>query len=134
MSMGQWECVPKWLWICVVKNKICDNTVYIIHTCTHAQAYMWDVARESLSCDMMPKYGVIYEISWLIATPRCWFARVWVTGWTRSVLVRRQVWQCHGNELLTKRNQPVESSFVDWLERQDFGLLEFGWHDERGQH
>ena len=52
----KWECVSEWLWICVVKNEICDNAMYIIHTCTYAQAYTWDVACERLSCDMIPKY------------------------------------------------------------------------------
>ena len=52
----KWEYILEWLWICVVKNEICDNAVYIIHTCTPAQAYKWVVACERLSCDMTPKY------------------------------------------------------------------------------
>ena len=89
-----------YIYVCLVRIEIYDNVMYVGHICTPAQAYTWDIAIERLSCDMMPKYWVIYETSWLIATPRCWVARDWVAWQTRSTWVGRQVKQCHDSGLL----------------------------------
>ena len=89
-----------YVYVCLVRIEIYDNVMYIVHICTPAQAYIWDIVIESLSCDMMSKYWVIYETSWLIATLRCWVTRDWVAWQMRSTWVGRQVKQCHNNGLL----------------------------------
>ena len=60
-----------YVYVCLVRIEIYDNVMYVVHVCTPTQAYTWDIAIESLSYDMMSKYWVIYETSWMIATPKC---------------------------------------------------------------
>ena len=86
--------------ICLVRIDSYDDGMYIVHVGTLAQAYTWDIANESLSCDMMPKYWVICEMNWLIATPRRWVARDWVAWQTRSARLGHQVMQGHDIGLL----------------------------------
>ena len=74
--------------------------MFVVHLCTPTQAYTWDISIESLSCDMMLKYWVIYEMRWLRAMPRCWVARDWVAWQMRSTWVGDQVKQCHNHGLL----------------------------------
>ena len=87
--------VLMYIYVCLVRIEIHDNVMYVVHVCTLAQAYTWDISIESLNCDMMPKYWVIYEMSWLIATPRCWVASDWVAWQMRSTWVGCQVKQCY---------------------------------------
>ena len=64
--------------VCLVRSDSYENVRYVVHVGTLAQAYKWGIANKSLSCDMKPKYWVICEMNWLIATPRHCVARDWV--------------------------------------------------------
>ena len=86
--------------ICSVRIESYDDGMYIVHVGTLAQAYIWDIANESLSCDMMPKCWVICELNWLIATPWRWVARDWVAWQTMSARLGCQVMQVHDIGLL----------------------------------
>ena len=107
-----------YVYVCLVRIEIYDNVMYIVYICTLAQAYTWNIAIESWSCDMMPKYWVIYEMSWLIAMPRCWVPWDWVAWQMRSTWVGRQVKRRHSIGLL---GQHIESSCI---------LRHHYWNDE----
>ena len=42
--------------VCLVRIDGYDDVMYVVRVGTLAQAYTWDIANESLNCDMMPKY------------------------------------------------------------------------------
>ena len=37
-----------YVYVYLVRIEIYDNVMYVVHICTHAQAYTWDIAIESL--------------------------------------------------------------------------------------
>ena len=86
--------------VCLVSTDSYDDVMYIVHFDTLAQTYIWNITNESLSCDMTPKYWVIYEMNWLIAILRHWVARDWVAWQIRSARLGLQVIQGHDIGLL----------------------------------
>ena len=64
--------------VCLVWIDSYDDVMYVVYVGTLAQAYICNIANESLSCDMTQKCWVICEMRKLIATPRRWAARDWV--------------------------------------------------------